>query len=354
MTSSPIEYPLTSADVETVRRCPACDAHDHVEIAEVSLPDADAFLTTSVCQRCSLIFRSRRPTLDWFGRMWTLRHESQVRRGQSPINAAVERERYARYARTAATLRRHGFGRRLIDVGCGPATGLRAFAEAGFAVVGLEPDASRARQVEVPGVEIVEQTIEGFDAARHGLFDGATCQHSLEHFYRPLDVLRTIATWLRPGALIFIEVPDARSVVRDWNDALYLAHQTNFTAESLERMGRRAGLEVVACDYPPSGEPDRPHLSCVFRRGADLDGVESADIQTDTGAAFVDEVRTWYRRGLPATPPGVLRFRVPCINDLSLTYKPDPANVRATVAQNTADRTVEFKADEGVFCVGPA
>jgi SAM-dependent methyltransferase len=342
-------YPIAPHRVETLAKCPACVSADAADdVAEVRDAAGVVFLTTTVCRRCALAYRRRRPQLGWFVEMWCRRDAAQARAGGMPFNPEVEQTRYRRYTETARIMRRHGFGRRVLDVGCGPATGLRAFAEAGFTATGLEPDASRARFAQTAGVEIVETTIEQFAAENPRRFDSVTCQHSLEHFHDPRRVLELIAGLLEPDGTAYVEVPDARQSVRDWNDALYLAHLTNFTAETLALMGTAAGLAVVGREHPPADEPGETHLAIVFRK-YDAPTTPRSSPPDDA----VETVRRTYQRGLPAAPRGDLaRFVVPEVNDISLTWKGEPSRIDRTVRANFAGRMLRYDPTADEYHVG--
>jgi 2-polyprenyl-3-methyl-5-hydroxy-6-metoxy-1,4-benzoquinol methylase len=341
---SSVKFPIAAGDIESVSRCFCCGRTDRfVDVTDVRV-ETTSFLTTSVCAACGLVIRRHRPTQSWFERMWAARAEWQKDKGGTPFNPKIEEQRHARYARTAGLLAGYGCGADLIDIGCGPATGLRAFAEAGFRAKGLEPDQTRARFVRVPDVEIVEATIEQYAPTAQGHFDVVTCQHSLEHFHDPNLVLAHIAQLTKQGGVVFIEVPDFFHSVTDWQDALYLAHHTNFIAETLERMAAQVGLERIGREYPPDDDGGS-HLALVFRKGASI--LQPA---LDPPAGFVDHVQRAYRTGLVGAEAfSPVRFAVPYINDLSLTLKGDPTKVRATIRENQADRVATLA--DGVFRV---
>jgi SAM-dependent methyltransferase len=344
-----LNYPIASADVETLAACPACATADEAtDVAEVRDAGGAAFLTTAVCRRCGLIYRRRRPRLSWFVDMWARRDDAQARTGGPPFHPEVEQTRYRRYAETARIMRRYSFGPRVLDVGCGPATGLAAFAEAGFTATGLEPDASRARFAAAAEVEIVESTIERFAADTSRRFDAATCQHSLEHFHDPGQVLRLIADLLEPEGTAYIEVPDFDQSVSDWNDALYLAHLTNFTGVTLAKMGCAAGFDVAGLERPAADETGKTHLAMIFRKSA-----APSRRMIHPPPDHAETVARIYRQGLPASPRGpVARFVVPMINDISLSWKGNPQRVDRTVRENFHGRTTRYDPNADVFLVG--
>jgi hypothetical protein len=179
-------------------------------------------------------------------------------------------------------------------------------------------------------------------------YDAATCQHSLEHFHQPRQVLALVVSLVKLGGLIYVEVPDWRKHVHDWNDALYLAHMSNFVEESLLSLAQRVGLELAGQVFPPGDSEGETHLGCIFRKSRGM----SARHQTFVSPAFLEQVRSVYRRNLKTVPSvGCVRFVVPCINDISLTFKGDPTLVRSTVRENFSDRSANFVREDGFYHV---
>ena len=106
-------------------------------------------------------------------------------------------------------------GKRVLDVGSGYGGMLISMAEQGAAVTGIEIDAERARvgkqrlgelRLEVPYLEgdICEPGIE----AKLGRFDVVVCQDVLEHVLDPSAVIRSLCTMMKPGGVIYIQIPN--------------------------------------------------------------------------------------------------------------------------------------------------
>src|SRR5882762_900253 len=106
-------------------------------------------------------------------------------------------------------------GKRVLDVGSGYGGMLIAMAEQGASVTGIEIDPERARtgqlrlkelQMEVPYFEgdICEQGI----AERLGQFDVVICQDVLEHVMDPKSVIDSLCRMMKPGGVIYIQIPN--------------------------------------------------------------------------------------------------------------------------------------------------
>ena len=104
-------------------------------------------------------------------------------------------------------------GRRYLDVGCGYGGFLRAFAEAGFETVGIEiranlAELSRANVADVSNAAVIEGDFLAQTPGALGSFDCITCNDVIEHVKDPIAAMRAIAAMLRPGGVLFMEIPN--------------------------------------------------------------------------------------------------------------------------------------------------
>ena len=137
----------------------------------------------------------------------------QARRDYAARDIQRSRE-IVRQLRQRSSLR----GKRVLDVGCGHGGALIAFAEQGAEVMGIEIDAERCRigkqrlrdlgfQVEWHQGDILDRGL----ACQLGTFDVIVCQDVLEHVLDISQTIRTLCALLRPGGLVFIQVPNKYS-----------------------------------------------------------------------------------------------------------------------------------------------
>lgn len=136
-----------------------------------------------------------------------------------------------------------GVPRRLLDVGCGEGSLLRAAARSGWQVAGVEREPAPAFAV---GLEMHARLA---DVTEGEAFGCVTFWHSLEHLPDPVGEVSRAARLLAPGGVLLIAVPDAGGLQsglfqHNWLHLDVPRHLTHFTSRSLERMVMAAGLRV--------------------------------------------------------------------------------------------------------------
>jgi ubiquinone/menaquinone biosynthesis C-methylase UbiE len=101
----------------------------------------------------------------------------------------------------------HAFppGAKVLDVGCGQGVALEVFKAAGLDPIGvtLGEDAAVCR---AKGLEVVEADFAFLDFEDER-FDLVWCRHALEHSVFPLFTLAEMHRVMKPGGLLYVEVP---------------------------------------------------------------------------------------------------------------------------------------------------
>jgi ubiquinone/menaquinone biosynthesis C-methylase UbiE len=145
-------------------------------------------------------------------------------------------------------------GATVLDVGCGQGVGLEVFKAAGLEPLGITLGAD-AEVCRAKGLEVVEMDLSFLDF-EDGRFDMVWCRHALEHSVFPFFTLSEMHRVLKPGGLLYVEVPAPDTAC---------AHQTNPNHYSVlpksmwVELIRRTGFpEVTAVDidFPTGAGPD--------------------------------------------------------------------------------------------------
>jgi SAM-dependent methyltransferase len=147
----------------------------------------------------------------------------------------------------------------MLELGCGRGELLAGAASRGWTVSGVEMTPEFAARARDAGVEVEEATIEACQSLSR-TYDVILAAAVLEHLYEPAAVLRRIFAAVRPGGLLFIDVPNERGLAlrvgnlyqrlqgRDWSINLSPTfppfHVVGFGPRSLTSVLHAAGFQV--------------------------------------------------------------------------------------------------------------
>jgi SAM-dependent methyltransferase len=156
---------------------------------------------------------------------------------------------------------------RCLDVGAGIGYMMRTMLDRGMDAYGIEPSPAfveRAIEEGVPAERLQIASAEDAEFDEQS-FDFISFGSVLEHVPDPAVALERALVWLRPGGLLFIDVPSARWLIARGLNVVYRLqgldyvtnlspmhnpyHLTEFTLEAFQAHGRRAGYRVAHHDY---------------------------------------------------------------------------------------------------------
>ncbi|MEQ8318699.1 MAG: methyltransferase domain-containing protein [Rhodospirillales bacterium] len=103
-------------------------------------------------------------------------------------------------------------GAKVLDVGCGHGLALTTFREHGMEVTGIG-FGGEAEKARADGFEIIEQDMSFLDIDDE-IYDLAWCRHVMEHSLFPYFTLSEMYRVLKPGGVIYMEVPAPDTVCR--------------------------------------------------------------------------------------------------------------------------------------------
>jgi SAM-dependent methyltransferase len=159
-----------------------------------------------------------------------------------------------RYGAHVFSLFRPYIGRRVLEVGCGIGTMSRKLAEIADEIVGIEPNAACIERVQVamrhePKFSLRPYHLEECDPvelAGHR-FDTVYCVNVLEHIENDVAALQMFREAIVPEGRVLIFVPAVQAAYGPLDAEL--GHHRRYSAASLARAFREAGLEPVMLRY---------------------------------------------------------------------------------------------------------
>ncbi|MBI4349612.1 MAG: class I SAM-dependent methyltransferase [Elusimicrobia bacterium] len=170
----------------------------------------------------------------------------------------------------------------LLDVGAGKGEFLEVATRRGWRAVGVEPSPGLAAYAGSSGAVVHQGTLDEVAALHGATFDVVTLNHVLEHVDRPRALLEAVRERLRPGGVVYVEVPNCDAMLLRLADAYFRArglrwssrlspfhapfHRYGYTKRSLRASLRACGFEVArARTFSGRDRGHRLHRSVVAR-----------------------------------------------------------------------------------------
>jgi SAM-dependent methyltransferase len=252
-------------------------------------------VTTTVvkCKSCGLIYANPRPRPVTLGQHYDVSPEHYWSVAHLAPESGGTAEHYV------ATFRRLWDGEGVpvaLDVGAGLGHSMQELQRRGFEVFGLEPSPAFRDRAIAEGADsgrLQLATIEDadYEPAR---FDLLAFSAVLEHLQDPAVALERSLRWLKPGGLVYVEVPSARWLIARmlnlYYRALSLGYVTNlspmhppyhlyeFTPDAFVGHGRRAGYDLVESRFwvcrtflPSFAAPIATRIMSATGTGMDLE-----------------------------------------------------------------------------------
>jgi SAM-dependent methyltransferase len=200
----------------------------------------------------------------------------------------------ARWKRQLQVIQRYKSGGQILDVGCSSGGFLAYLKGDSWALNGIEaslPTAERARAITGGNIVAGDVMDAVFPPAS---MDVITCSDVLEHLYEPQAVLRRISTWLKPGGIFYVFVPnimswEARAFRSYWYGLDLPRHLHHFSVESLTALAKDAKLGQVHMVTPAGSYLEHSAsiwLDSALRQAGMRNTPEPLNLTGDVGVAW--------------------------------------------------------------------
>jgi 2-polyprenyl-3-methyl-5-hydroxy-6-metoxy-1,4-benzoquinol methylase len=285
---APWTRPWPEEGLERLGRCPVCGSSER-ELLHEALKDevffcAPGYWTMWRCAGCRCGYLDPRPTVATIGQAYGnyYTHQAAGSRTDSSSLSLLRRIRRvlsngylnARYGTNYQPASRLGpglakmlprqrealdvqfrwlpkpvAGQRVLDVGCGNGAFLLKAREAGWQVMGVDPDPDAVATARQKGLEVRLGSVEAF-AGEAGLFDAITFSHVIEHAHDPKSVLADAYRLLKPGGKLYLDTPNidsrgSRIFGRHWRGIETPRHLVLFSLSGLQQLLQQCGFSVI-------------------------------------------------------------------------------------------------------------
>ncbi|NBE08134.1 methyltransferase domain-containing protein [Rhodobacter sp. CCP-1] len=201
-------------------------------------------LTTVLCGGCGMLRNDPVPSEADLAAFYKSRYRESYKGASEPRRRQVWRN-FRRVSDHIVAYRDvYARGGDWLDLGAGSCEFTFLAGRLGARVTAVEPHSGYAAYAaQRLGVQVLAQRLEDCDFAGPS-FDLIRLSHVLEHMRDPVAALRQLAGWLRPGGVLYVEVPDieadARNKVR--GRLFHFGHIHNFNPVLLRHVAGLAGL----------------------------------------------------------------------------------------------------------------
>jgi SAM-dependent methyltransferase len=211
---------------------------------------ADTFVAMR-CRSCGLVYLNPRPALSELHRIYPPTYHafdfSKQHFGLAyKVRSRLEAIRLSNWCRGLPD------GARILDVGCGDGFHLRLLREIGngkWTLNGIDLDERAVEVARRSGLDVRLGNAADTDLPRDA-FDLALMIQTIEHVERPVEVLASVRTLLRPGGRLIIITDNTASLDfrffgdRYWGGYHFPRHWNLFNRASLRRLAEQAGFQV--------------------------------------------------------------------------------------------------------------
>ena len=142
---------------------------------------------------------------------------------------------------------------KILDVGCGGGGYLYRLKQWGWDGYGLEPSATGVEQARSLGLNVAHGMVEdgGFESE---FFDVIRLSNVVEHLPNPKETFREIRRILKSDGIVYLTVPNTRSLVfwlfrENWYALDAPRHVISYSPKTLTVLAEASGFEVAEMDF---------------------------------------------------------------------------------------------------------
>jgi 2-polyprenyl-3-methyl-5-hydroxy-6-metoxy-1,4-benzoquinol methylase len=219
-------------------------------------------LSTVLCEGCGLVFTNPRPTPEAVKAYYRDAYRVEYKASLQPSPRHVYRAGQVAVERIGYLKPLLSPGCKVMDLGAGGGELLYLLRSQGYDAAGIEPNEGYGEFARtVLGLPVQRG---GYQEAKvePGSMDVVTAFHVVEHLEHPVEAMRVMKGWLKPGGQLLVEVPNVASTCQWPGSRFHFAHLFNFSPKTLPMAGRQAGLEVVRTFTSEDGG----NVMCVYRK----------------------------------------------------------------------------------------
>lgn len=227
---------LIVGQYEDILTCPVCNCQDRV----IFIKHKNYQLLK--CKMCKLIYQTPRKRNEYLDNQYINNVSSRADYYESTFifDKLTFRKRLLKVLKL---ININPEGKKILDIGCNIGSFLSAAKELGFSPTGIEPNPAAAQYCKERNYDIINSFFDpNVLTGKEGFFDIIHMGDITEHVARPLELIKSVKTFTKPGGYMLISTPNIDSSIARMFQIKPNEHIFYFDKESLEYLILNAGL----------------------------------------------------------------------------------------------------------------
>ena len=202
------------------------------------------------CRKCSLVFQNPVFTNEELRKIYSADYGNLMGYGSlSPSEKFIKEKSYRaceQFRWISDNIDFSSIGAKsVLEVGCSAGLLLNLFSKSGWQAEGVEPSVHFADYARKNfSLKIYPGLVEEADIPKNR-YDLILASHFLEHTLDPIAALRLLASFVKDGGFLFIEVPNLGGIWKNMDDQLQSTHIFIPSIATMRRMIAVAGLKIA-------------------------------------------------------------------------------------------------------------
>ncbi len=229
--------------VQSSAPCIIADTHDAAVVCEKDRHGNP--LRTVINRQSGLVYTDPRPSHDEVKQFYSEDYRKEYKGALAPKKKHIHRAGVTALDRWERIEPYIQGGSKVLDAGAGGGELLYLLEEKGCEAIGIEPNKGYANYaIDQYGVDIHVEFFEdvAFDPFA---FDSILLFHVLEHLENPVQEIKRLMRFLKPGGAFIIEVPNVSYRHCYPTAKWHIGHLYNFNRATLAATAFKAGMEII-------------------------------------------------------------------------------------------------------------
>ncbi len=234
--------------METVNKCPFCSSKEkkHFITAKDILYGNKGNFSYNKCQNCELVYLNPRPSEKEIGKYYPKTYEKHKIEQKKTFYRILVDIFLKLQLNLRIPFKKNG---KFLEIGAGQGYLLENAEKIGWNVTGIEINKKAAEKISKKlGIKIFTKDLLECKFKKNS-FDVVAIIHTLEHMHHPFKELKEIHKILKPGGMIWIEVPNIDSFEfklfkKKWYALQPPVHLTHFNKKTISKTLNKAGFKI--------------------------------------------------------------------------------------------------------------